>query len=132
MGTIWIVWPLDGDMTSYLDSLGIEYPEGRSRFPTGREIKEVLRELSGYNIEINDNGLSATWQAMIIQSDQVAEPEWALLNISRYSGDDRRQELVFEKGDEELIKKVLRLLVLKCGPLVLIDDAGGEPQVILA
>jgi len=132
MGIMWVVWPLDGDMTSYLDSQEIDYPEVPSRFPTGREIQEALQHLNGYDVEINDNGLSATWQAMITQSGEVAEPEWALLNISCHSGDDQPQKLIFEKGYEELIKKVLRLLVPRCGPLVLIDDAGGEPQVILA
>ena len=132
MGNMWIVWPLDEQMTNYLDSLDIDYPKVHSRFPTGLEIKDALSELSGYDIEITDNGLSATWQAMIIQSGTHPEPEWALLNISRYTGDSLEQELIFEKGYETLITHVLRLLVPKCGPLALICDAGGEPEVIVA
>ena len=119
-------------MTSYLDSQEIDYPEVPSRFPTGREIQEGLRGLVGYDFEINDNGLSAIWQAMITQAGAAGKLETALLEITCYSGDDQPQKLIFEKGDEELIKKLLRLLIPRCGPLVLIDDAGGAPQVILA
>jgi len=132
MGNMWIVWPLDDQMTNYLDSLDIDYPKVRSRFPTGLEIKNTLSALRGYEVEITDNGLSATWQAMIIRSGIDPEPEWALLNISRYTGDGLEQELIFEKGHETLIKHVLRLLVPQSGPLVLVCDAGGEPEVILA
>lgn len=132
MRIMWGVWPLDGDMTSYLDDLGIEYPTGQSRFPTGLEIQEALREFQGYEVEINDNGLSGTWQAIITRSGVEEEPEWALLNISCYTGDDQPQKLIFDKGHEDLIIRVLRLLTPKCGPLVLIADAGGEPQVIAA
>jgi len=79
---------------------------------------------------VNDNGLHASWQALITPKDNEVDPAWAVLTVSDYSGDDLPQQLYFENGHESLIIEILQRLVSSCGPLVLIDDAGGEPSVI--
>jgi hypothetical protein len=130
MGILWTVWPTDDKMKEWLDSEDIEYPQEPSRFPKGKEVKEVLNNLVGYKVKIYDNGIGNTWQADI--HSEVKLEEWTLLNISEYSGDEESQEIWFEKGHEDLIKLILKRLSEICGPLVLIDDAGCEPQVINA
>jgi hypothetical protein len=130
MGILWTVWPLDDDMSSWLDDQEVAYPRAPSRFPTGAEIKAVTSGLRAHNVKVNDNGLHAPWQALITQKGDATDPEWAVLTVSDYSGDDLPQQLYFEKGHESLIIEILKRLVSSCGPLVLIDDAGGEPSVI--
>jgi len=130
MGVIWTVWPLDGDMTDWLSSQDIDFPAVASRFPTGAEIKLVLSDPL-FQVEINDNGLNRTWQALI-EHHSGPDNGWANLIISEYSGDIEPQKLYFEKGDETLIRLLLMRLAGHCGPLVLIDDAGDPPRVITA
>lgn len=130
MGILWTVWPLDDQTKSWLDSTGIKYPKEPSRFPTGREIKDVVRGLVGFNVEITDNGLGSHWQASIVSKQGGDTGEWTLLNITEYSGDDAEQKLWFEKGWESLITSILRELSKHSGPLVLIPDVGGDPIII--
>jgi hypothetical protein len=130
MGILWTVWPLDDEMCSWLDEQEVPYPRTPSRFPTGTEIKAVISGLTEHSVKVNDNGLHASWQALITQKDNGVDPEWAVLIISEFSGDNLPQQLYFEKGHENLIVKILRRLAASCGPLVLIDDAGGQPSVI--
>ena len=129
MGILWTVWPIDDDMKSYLDKEGINYPCSPSRFPTGQEVKGVLKGMTDYKIEYYDNGLGNSWQANI---QLVSNPEesWTLLNISEFTGDLEPQQLWFDKGDENLIKSILKLLSNNSGPLTLIADCGGPPQII--
>jgi hypothetical protein len=130
MGILWTVWPLDVEMRSWLDEQEVAYPQTPSRFPTGTEIKAVVSGLTLHSVEVNDNGLHGPWQALITQKSNNLDPEWALLTISKFSGDDLPQQLWFEKGHEGLIVEILRRLTLSCGPLVLIADVGGVPSVI--
>lgn len=130
MGILWTVWPLDDDMCQWLDEQEVAYPPTPSRFPTGAEIKAIVSGLKGHSVKVNDNGLHASWQALITPKDDGVDPEWAVLTVSDFSGDDLPQQLYFEKGHERLIIEILQRLTTSCGPLVLIDDAGGEPAVI--
>ena len=130
MGTLWTVWPLDHEMKSWLDDIGVSYPKEISRFPTGREIKDVLDTLSNYDVKITDNGIGSIWQAFIASKKGAAHDEWTLLNVSQYAGDDKEQELWFEKGWESLIIAILEKIAEKSGPLALIADADGEPLII--
>ncbi len=130
MGVMWTVWPLDGDMISWLTSQNIEFPDSASRFPTGLEIKRLLSD-PALQVKINDNGEGKTFQALIEAHDDATH-RWANLMISEYAGDGEPQKLYFEKGDETLIRAVLKQLAVWSGPLVLIDDAGDPPQVITA
>ncbi len=130
MGTLWTVWPLDKEMKSWLDEISVGYPEKASRFPTGREIKDVLDTLSNYDVKITDNGIGAVWQAFIASKKGADHDEWTLLTVSHYSCDDKEQALWFEKGWERLIIAILKKIAVKSGPLVLIADADGEPIII--
>ena len=132
MGVLWTVWPLDDDMKSWLDECGVEFPSVSSRFPTGREVKEVLASLSAFDVEIFANGIGGSWQASIVSKSGGDSGEWTLLNISEYSGDEEPQRLWFEKGWESLIVSILKKLARNAGPLVLIPDTGEEPVVVEA
>lgn len=129
MGILWTTYPLDDEMKEWLDSLDVPYSNLPSRFPTGAEIKDAISELSGIKVQIRDNGIGANWQAWF-ESESKPEEFWTLLNISNYSGDSEPQELCFEKGHEVLIKQVLAKICSKCGPLVLLADAGGDPEIV--
>jgi len=131
MGILWTVWPLDSQMKTWLQELGVPHPDVSSRFPTGCEIKAVLSQLHGFNVEIQDNGIGCNWQASIVSILGGDKGGWTLLNISEYFGDQERQQLWFEKGWESLIKTILCHLVKDTGPLVLIDDASSQLQVIV-
>lgn len=131
MGVLWTVWPIDTQMEAWLDEQGIAHPDACSRFPTGCEIKAVLSKLQDFNVEIRDNGIGGSWQAWITSALGGESAEWTLLNISEYSGDPEEQRLWFEKGSESLIRRVIGELAKSTGPLVLIDDASGQPQVIV-
>jgi hypothetical protein len=130
MGVLWVVWPLDDQMCAWLDDLKIFYPKVPSRFPTGSEVKSVVNSLSGYNVEIFDNGVGASWQASIVHMMGGDNGAWTLLNINTYSGDNEPQRLWFEKGWESLITEILQKLTYACGPLVLFADTGDDPTVI--
>lgn len=130
MGVLWTVWPLNEEMKSWLDESGVPYPKLPSRWPKGSEIKEVVASLDDFDIQVNDNGIGAAWQASIVAKKGGDSGEWTLLNIREYTGDDKEQELCFEKGWESLITKVLELLTVHSGPLVLIPDSGAEPTVV--
>src|ERR1700689_3644016 len=132
MGIMWTVWPLDDKMKEWLNQIGIAYQNTPSRFPTGKEIKLLVAnlKLQGFNVRVCDNGVGKAWQALI--ASEVGAGEWANLMVTRFSGDDQEQELYFEKGSESLIVLILKELAQKCGPLVLIAEAGGDPQIITA
>ena len=131
MGILWTTYPLDAEMKDWLDSMEVSYPNKASRFPTGAEVKESVINLKGLNKRIFDNGTGHSWQAWI-ESSENPETHWTLLNITTYTGDKEPQEMWFEKGHEELIKEVLREICKKCGPLVLIPDTGGIPEIVRA
>ena len=128
MAVMWTVWPLDGEMTQRLTEQGIDFPDTPSRFPTGSEIQHVLGE-PALRVRGHSNGLGKTWSA-IIERDHNSARISATLVIEEYTGDDQPQQLYFEKGDETLIRMLLKRLAAYSGPLVLIDDAGDQPQVI--
>jgi len=130
MGVFWTVWPLDEDVRRWLTEIQVPFPDQVSRFPVGGEIKRALTDLPGYQVEITDNGIGASWQALITSESGADEGPWTLLNVSEYTGDELPQKLWFEKGWESLITTILERLVPACGPLVLIPDTGGTPTVI--
>ena len=129
MGTLWTTYPLNDEMTEWLDSLDITYPAVPSRFPTGKEVKEAVDELKGIKVSVRDNGIGSSWQAWL-ESESEPEQLWTLLNITTYTGDSDQQEIWFEKGHEKLIKQILSKICKRCGPLVLIADTDGDPEIV--
>ncbi|MBW4619144.1 MAG: hypothetical protein KME17_07265 [Cyanosarcina radialis HA8281-LM2] len=132
MGVIWTVFLLDEQMKDWLDEIGVGYPNAFSKFPTGREVKEVLPALSDFDVEVDDNGVGASWQASIVSKSGGDSGEWTVLNITEYSGDDKQQKIWFAKGSRNLIALILKELSNQVGPLVLIPDTGDNPLVISA
>lgn len=130
MSVLWTVWPLDEDARRWLTEIQVPFPDQVSRFPVGREIKRALTDLPGYQVEITDNGIGASWQALITSESGADEGPWTLLNVSEYTGDELPQKLWFEKGWKSLITTILKRLAPACGPLVLIPDTGDTPTVI--
>ena len=130
MGVIWCVFPLDDVMQDWLRDLEIPFPRKPSRLPTGAEIKRALAELSGYQVQITENGLGAHWEADIVGPRGADEDGWALLRILKYAGEDQPQELYFEKGCEPIMVAILSRLTPVCGPLALLPDTGDPPSVI--
>ena len=85
---------------------------------------------STFKVQVYDVGVGKHWGAFIVSPFGGDIGEWADLKITSFSGDDQEQELYFEKGSESLIVLILKQLAQKCGPLVLIADAGGAPQIV--
>ncbi len=130
MGMLWTVWPLDAATKSWLDEMGMTYPNRTSRFPTGGEIKDVLNKLSDYQVTIvEDRGLGGAWQALIEHHEGEEAPR-TRLNITQYTGDHEPQQLWFDHGSEQLIEQILKNLSVLCGPLLLIPDIGVKPTLI--
>lgn len=132
MGVFWMVWPLDQQMKEWLEETGVSYPKRPSRWPKGREIKAVLASLCDFDVIVNDNGVGGVWQATIVAKPEGNSSEWTLLNVDQYTGDDEEQNFWFEKGWESLITRILTQLSAYSGPLVLIDDVGGDATVIFS
>ena len=134
MGVIWSVFPLEDRMKSWLDKIGIAYPDMSSRLPTGREIKDVLASLPSHNVDISEKGVGRPWQASIqkvsTSTGEYDGTEWTSLEIIKYSGDDIEQDFYFSKGWETLIILILKNLAVQTGPLVLLPDTGENPTVI--
>jgi hypothetical protein len=123
------VWPLNPEIKSWLDGIGIEYPDVASRSPTGHEVKAVVDRLRLFEVEILDRGIGARWQATI---GSPTSDEWVLLAIDSYSGDDREQEIYFERGWPDLMRSILVEFAKQSGPLVLVPSSGDEPIVVIA
>jgi hypothetical protein len=127
MGASWIVWPIDEEMASYLDSEGVSYPADDSRFPTDAEVRAALAELTDCKVELTENGLGGPWYALITAGSD-GEPPFALLEVEGYEKASDPVTVRFDKGDEELVARLVERFALRCGPLVIMTD--GDPQVI--
>jgi|ERR1700677_2442528 len=128
MGVIWTILPLNDRIKPWLEDMGIAYPNSLSRFPTGMEIKSVLRGLKDYKIDIYEKGIGVGWQAVISHKNDINSS--TILNIRAYAGDNEQQKISFSKGCEKLNEDILKRLTIMCGPLVLIPDTGEDPAVI--
>lgn len=123
-----MVWPLDDEMRAYLDDMGVDVPDVPSRWPTAREVFNVVETLEGYEAKLGSPRIGQCWQAFI-QSKTEPEVEWTLVNMD-YEGDDSDGKLWFEKVSEALNKQILARLAKTSGPLVLLADVGGDPEII--
>lgn len=83
------------------------------------------------NVEVTENGDGGPYSAFVTQGTGD-DKRWTLLQVTEFTGNSHRQKLWFEKGHEDLIKELLQRLTRACGPLALIADVGGPPQIIEA
>ena len=132
MGVLWSVFPLDHRVRQWLDELEVPYPDKPSRYPTGAEVKAVLRSLNSYKVEITERGVGRDWNASINWAADAGKGPWASLRIIEYSGDDLPQEIWFSGGWSEPMTEILRGLSVTCGPLILVPTTGELPEVITA
>ena len=132
MGVLYSVFPIDAEMTAYLETVGETAPESRqmSRNPTPLEIREVCGRLKDQRVQFFSPPNHA-WQVMIEGRNDPEHQPWTLLNISAFNGDETLPHPIwFEKGWPSLILRVVRDLTEYCGTLVLVPDSGGKHVVL--
>lgn len=116
---------------AWLRSFGLAIPPRveANRFPTPNEIRTVLKNLEGYQVDYFVG--SQTWQATI---SHPTRPEWAEIvvpNFSQAGGqEDLPHEFYFERGWPELITVILEDLARKWGPFVLVAN-GENPRIVV-
>lgn len=128
MGVLYTAWPVDQQMTEWLDELDIEAPKAASRFPSKVETRNALGALRDLRIKYTDNGPGARWSAFIDCADD--DTLWTVLHAEPKDGNDDVTEIHFEKGEPALILALLRDLSSVTGPIVLIADTGDAPVVV--
>ena len=127
MGTIWVAMEINAEVAAWLRTIAFDVPSDPSRAPTGTELKAALGKLQDCSVTIRESGRNKPWRADIHENDGDA---WTVMVMRDYPGDDQPVSLTFEKGHEELIERILRLLTPVCGPLVLVADT-GEPPILI-
>jgi hypothetical protein len=121
MGNIYIVQPLTEEVTGYLDTESIPYPNFETpRFPTPDELWEVLDGLEGFTV-----GGEGMEYGFIASSDPAHPDWWTVLKE-----DNDSDGFIFSKGAPEVVFIVVERVAAVCGPLVVIDAAGSCPVVV--
>jgi hypothetical protein len=127
MGTLYAVLTLDRECATWLDAEGIPHPfvSDSSRYPTPREISEVLSQLSGYavTIELEQGGI---WSATV----EAADGPWTTVRIRDFRSEETPHEFHFSKGWPEVIFTITERLSQHCGTLVVVDDSGCPPVMV--
>jgi len=134
MGVFYLVEPFDDEQREWLEEAGVEIPEdaGKGRNPTPAEIREVCDALEGFGVEYKSSGKNKFWQADVTGNTKPTRNRWTLLNINNWGGSEtRRYKIMFEKGDPDVIIKIVHGLSAKCGPLMIVPDS-YEPIVVWA
>ena len=135
MGVLYFVTPLDQLAAkvskSWLNAIGFTVPPviSPSRNPTAREVRAVLEALDGYVITYYID--EWTWVADVVNSTKPDGPDWTIVHLSHFEGDENQPApMFFEKGSEELIVRIVEQLSQLCGPLVLDNDIDGAPLLV--
>jgi hypothetical protein len=96
------------------------------RYPAPVEISAVLEGIQGIRVSywVSDS----VWEATMVSRVDVT---WGSLAIRDYSGDpESPHHFYYPAGWDEIILLVTSNLVRQCGPLVLLPDSGGVPQLV--
>ncbi|HKB04982.1 MAG TPA: hypothetical protein VKD90_22355 [Gemmataceae bacterium] len=129
MGVLYIVEPLDAEIREWLSEEGVALPRGRN--PTPAEIRAVCDALDGFRVKYIASTKKKFWQAVVEGRKGRDRERWTILNIEKWGGsEDRRYQILFDKGDPALILEIVRALTAPCGPLVVIPDTGDTPIVL--
>lgn len=132
MGVIYVVLPLDIEVSAYLRTLGIEFFDEPSRNPTPKEVRTACEALGDLKVEIFSPPHHA-WQISIQGLRAPDNEPWTTLNISNFNGDENApQAISFSKGWPSLILRIVRDLSVICGPLVIFPDTGCKPIAVKA
>jgi hypothetical protein len=129
MGILYHAHALDDQIVGWLSQLGVPIPPGAtSRNPTPREVRTVLDGLANctvrYELIHGDY-----WSAWVQHRDN--ECVRTLVHITHVGGDDDQRPVWFEKGDPELIITIVEALTHRCGVLLLRDDTGVSPPLLI-
>lgn len=134
MGVFYLVEPLDDEQREWLQEVGVQLPRGKAkgRNPTPAEIREICDALDGFEIEYNNSTKNKFWQANVSGNIKPTRNRGTLLNIDNWGGSEsRRYKISFEKGDPDVILKIVHALTAKCGPLMIVPDS-DDPIVVWA
>src|SRR5262245_58999485 len=132
MGVYYLVEPYDDEEREWLEAEVAMLPKGkqRSRNPTPSEIRQVLDALDGFKTEYNVSAKKKIWQAMVQGTKGPDKKRWAALEIEKWGGtEERRYKLSFEKGDPEVVVRILHGLSAHTGPLLVAPDS-YPPMVV--
>ena len=131
MGIIYLVVPLDPEVSAWLDREAIDHPPASptARGPSPREVLDALDALDGLRSRIDKQ----VQQGRVdIEVEDAREGRSTSIRLSECLSDDRPCQLAFSKGSEELIGSILNAISSLCGPLVLVPDSGEDPTVFRA
>ena len=129
MGVLYVVQPLDEEMTSLLGEMGAAVPEvdQPSRNPTPAEVRKSCSALRGFKTAFNVKP-NSFWQAVV---KSTKRDEGTILNLEKFEGaEDKPHTIWFEKGSPALILEIVKRLAKYCGPLVVIPDTGEAPIAV--
>lgn len=149
MGKSHSVLPLQPEIVSWLqDDYGLHISLVPSRYPTLREIRDILDHLENYTVTYTVDFIaradpfSATatqlqrgWQADIFDprawKGRHYEGQWATLVVLQYQGnDDLPHPFYLSKSSGEVSLLILQRLSQVYGPLVVMADDGSDPIVV--
>jgi hypothetical protein len=129
MGVLYAVIPLDPSLAAEIRRCyGVACAAGEqpSRFPSARELLNVLDSLTGYTTDYHVSQVN--WQATVSSIDGTAGGAWCAINIRGYRGnEDEPAEFYFAKGWECVILLICERLSRVCGPLAVFPDTGDVP-----
>ena len=130
MGTLYTVILLDQKCAEWLDTESVPHPvvTNLTRYPTPREILEVLHGIPDAKVIIHSDVQSHEWSAQIDMNDN----SWAQMRVRDFSSEDTPHEFYFSKGWPEVVFVVTERLARLCGTLVVVDDSSCRPVVVSA
>jgi hypothetical protein len=114
----------------WLQEHGILLPTPRpaSRYPTPREMRRVLSQVPGYQVEESFN-----WQGWDIWLERQDGSQWphVTLWVHPWLGDwDLPHAFCFYKGDRNLNIQLLQRFTVFCGPLIFLSHSIFVPILV--
>lgn len=118
----------DPSTLAWLAHLNLPLPDTAppGRYPEPSEIKAVLESIPDLRVTYKIS--EKVWEAGLMSRKDIF---WAYLAVRDYSGDpETSHHFYFPAGWDEIILQVTTKLVKRCGPIVLLPDSGGLPQLV--
>ncbi len=104
----------------------------QGRYPTPNEIKTVLDGLDGFAAEYSIG--SRTWQIEVFEPNNRKQGVWTeivVLDFFRREGEKNTpHEFHFDRGDRQLVVRILEKLARICGPFILVTN-GVDPILVM-
>jgi hypothetical protein len=99
-------------------------PPVDGRWPTARELRNVLGDMSGVRVDWQTSGNGP--EADLSSGDG----RHTTLRITDYLDEDSPCQPYFSKGSPELVTQAVLALASQTGPLVIYPDTGANIQVV--